>query len=437
MKDSGKKRLKQIILNGGGLVAPLIGALISVPILLRNMTPDAFGLLSMYWVLIGYASVFELGLGRSVTWQLASVENWESAETVGIVTTAVTMAIILGLAGAFFMALLMPLVFGSIITVAESLLHDNVISIWLMAFATPLLVLTSVLFGVLEARRSFGVISALRTPTGILMFLLPALISYMGGSLWEILSGIVIIRVILLVIALIVVSSAIKNSLISFNIDFLKMKRFISFGGWLTLSSIIGPILVYLDRFILTSKQNLDVTAVYTAAFEAVIRFLVIASAVTGVMFPRFVAASNQDQFVKKRLLFEASAYVFCGLLPIAMIFVFFGDRLFGIWLTGTQLDSSQINLVADLASVLAAGMVINGCAHVPQAFIQAHGFSRWTGLLHLLELFAFMLYAPLIIGQYGAFGAAYTWLIRAIISAVALYGLSIFLMHKRHQGVI
>jgi O-antigen/teichoic acid export membrane protein len=81
-----------------------------------------------------------------------------------------------------------------------------------------------------------------------------------------------------------------------------------------------------------------------------------------------------------------------------------------------------DVNVLASLATVLAIGVLINALAHIPQALIQARGFPKWTAWLHVAELSVYVLYAPMLIETYGLFGAALTWLIRASLSAIALY---------------
>jgi O-antigen/teichoic acid export membrane protein len=46
---------------------PMLVGLVSIPVLIRAMGPDRFGVLTLAWALIGYSSLFDLGLGRALT----------------------------------------------------------------------------------------------------------------------------------------------------------------------------------------------------------------------------------------------------------------------------------------------------------------------------------------------------------------------------------
>jgi O-antigen/teichoic acid export membrane protein len=429
--DSVRQRLQHLFLNMASLGAPLAGALVAVPILLAQLSPEAFSLLGMYWVIIGYASIFEFGIGRSVTLQLAGLTSGEDAQAREVIGTALLTAVGLGLVAGLALLSALPFVFGSLIDVPRVLATDNKEAIRWIACAAPILVCTSVLNGVLEARSRFGWIAVGRVPTGLAMFLVPAFLSLLGMPLPNLLLGIVVVRVILVLVLAFQVNREFRGFLMRPKFATERIGALLSFGGWLTVSAIIGPLLVYLDRFILSSKHGLAATAIYTPPFEAVVRFLLIASAVVGVMFPRFVAVAKANDGRKKRLFLEANAYVALGLLPVALIFIFFGEWIFSLWLGSTGLPSANIEQTASIAAILAVGLFINGCAHIPQALIQAHGLARWTALLHIAELFCFLLYAPAIIAAYGLTGAAYSALLRSLISAAALYFLAARLLRN------
>ncbi len=55
---------RNVIWNLVGNGAPMIVAVFSIPILIQGLGRDRFGVLALAWALIGYASLFDLGVGR-------------------------------------------------------------------------------------------------------------------------------------------------------------------------------------------------------------------------------------------------------------------------------------------------------------------------------------------------------------------------------------
>src|SRR5580704_18044702 len=69
---SAKLLAGNTIWNIVGSIAPLAIGLLVMPSLVRNLGTDRFGVLSLAWTLIGYFSLFDLGLGRALTKEVAS-----------------------------------------------------------------------------------------------------------------------------------------------------------------------------------------------------------------------------------------------------------------------------------------------------------------------------------------------------------------------------
>src|SRR5262245_14937751 len=58
---------RNAVVNLLGHAAPLAAALFLVPPLVGGLGPERFGFLSLAWVLVGYFSLFDLGLGRALS----------------------------------------------------------------------------------------------------------------------------------------------------------------------------------------------------------------------------------------------------------------------------------------------------------------------------------------------------------------------------------
>ena len=58
---------RNTIWNIVGEGAPLLIAVIAIPVLVRGLGTDRFGILMIVWLLIGYLSLFDLGVGRALT----------------------------------------------------------------------------------------------------------------------------------------------------------------------------------------------------------------------------------------------------------------------------------------------------------------------------------------------------------------------------------
>jgi hypothetical protein len=58
---------RNAIYNLVGETVPILAALLAIPVLIRSLGTDRFGLLTIVWMVIGYFGLFDFGLGRALT----------------------------------------------------------------------------------------------------------------------------------------------------------------------------------------------------------------------------------------------------------------------------------------------------------------------------------------------------------------------------------
>jgi O-antigen/teichoic acid export membrane protein len=197
----------------------------------------------------------------------------------------------------------------------------------------------------------------------------------------------------------------------------------LGFGGWMMVTNVVGPLMIFLDRFVIGSVLGLAAVAYYVTPFEIVTKLLVVPGALVGVLFPMFSASLAGDRAQAAELFRRSVRWVFLALFPAVLVMtVFAGDGL-RLWLSDDFSRSSTAVL-----QWLAAGVLINSVAHIPFAFIQGAGRPDVTAKLHLLEFPLYVLTLWAFVHQWGIFGAAAAWTLRAGFDAAALFVLSAWL---------
>lgn len=161
-------------LVGGG--APLAVAVLCIPILIRELGQERFGVLTLAWALIGYASLFDLGLGRALTQLVArKLGAGEVAEVPKLVWTSLLLMLLLGVVGAVVVVLISPWLVHRALNVPDALEPETLQSFYLLGLSVPLVISTAGLRGLLEAHQRFGMINVLRVPMGVFTFAGPLL----------------------------------------------------------------------------------------------------------------------------------------------------------------------------------------------------------------------------------------------------------------------
>ena len=205
----------------------------------------------------------------------------------------------------------------------------------------------------------------------------------------------------------------------AFRLEFRLLGPLAMYGGWLTVTNIVSPVLVYLDRFLIGSLLSMAALTYYTVPCEVVTRLMVVPSSLVATLFPAF---STIDASGDKRKLEEFFARSIKPLLlvlgPLLLLISVFSRDILDLWLGGDFAERST-----GVFQVLALGVLINSMAHVPFSLVQATGRPDLTAKFHLLELPLYAGLAWILVGQMGIIGAALAWTARVSVDAVLLFG--------------
>jgi O-antigen/teichoic acid export membrane protein len=192
------------------------------------------------------------------------------------------------------------------------------------------------------------------------------------------------------------------------------------FGGWMTVSNVLGPLMVTFDRFLIGSIISIAAVAYYSIPYEVVTKLWLISTALVGVLFPVFSATSFADRTRLAYLYESGLKYIFVVLLPLTLLLVIFAPEGLSVWL-GSDFSHNS----ATLARVLAVAVLMNCLAHVPFTHIQSVGRPDVTAKFHLLELPIYAVMLFFLAKSWGLNGVAVAWLLRVMIDTILLFWFS------------
>lgn len=427
------KLLKHSIYNLLGLGLPLVVAVFTIPVLIKELGEARFGLLTLIWAVVSYFGLFDLGLGRALTQQLAVVfANNEHKKIGPLVGTATVLMAMLGVLAGVLMAAAASWGVGFIQDVPDR--HEAISAVYAMALAMPFIVLTSGFRGILEARHAFGIVNLIRLPMGLFTFLGPLAVVLYGGQprldyiAWILVAGRVIACGVHAYYAWRVLPR--ERSALTWQADLLK-PLCIS-GGWLTVSNIISPFMGYVDRFVIGAVVSASAVAYYATPHELVTKLWIVPGALTAVLFPAFAAQMARRDEQTWALFKKAVHWLFLALLPVTVALTLFSHELLALWINPEFADHSAV-----LLQVFAVGILINCLAHVPFTLIQSAGASRLTALAHLTELPFFLAALWWLTSTYGALGAAIAWLLRMVLDTLLMFALCSPLLDRSAKSLL
>lgn len=415
---SGSMIARNTLLNLIGQALPLLVGVVTIPLVVHGLGTDRFGLLSLAWVVLGYFTIFDLGLGRATTKYVAeALGKGESDQVPEIIWTAVTFQAALGFIGAIVLFGITDLLVERVLNIPPELVVEAKDTFHLLALSIPLVLVSSSFSGVLEAAQRFDLVNAVRIPSSILTFILPLVGLYLGFGLPGIVVLILLARLGTL-IALAWMDFRIVPDLRGHSVSLARFSSLFSFGGWVMISSIVGPFLVYLDRFLIGSLLTMAAVAYYTAPYEMITRLWIVSASLSMTLFPAFSALDGVRDRERLSIFFARSIkYVLLISGTIIVLIVVYAEQILQIWLGGDFAAESTAAM-----QVLALGVLINSLAQTPFALLQGVGRPDLPAKFHLIELPIYVGIAWILIGEFGIAGAAGAWTVRVALDTVLLF---------------
>jgi O-antigen/teichoic acid export membrane protein len=418
---SGKALARNTILNFAGQIFPLIIGVVTIPLIIKGLGTERFGILALIWVVLGYFSLFDMGLGRATTKFVSELLGKKEIDRLTtVVWTSLLFNTLLGIIGGVVLAAITSPLAEHIFNIPPSLIGETKTTLYILSLCVPIVVIILGLRGILEGLQRFDLVNAVKAPSSALIFLIPALVVPFGFGLKEIVILLLVFRMGSALAYFLFCVKSIPALKYSFSIEKKLLLSLLAFGGWVAVSNVIAPIVVYLDRFLIGAILTMDAVSYYSAPYEIVTRLWILPLSVVITLFPVFSSFKETKKDETGNIYALSVKYLFLLMGPLLLIIAIFAKDILQIWLGLNFAERST-----QVLQILCLGVFINSLAHVPFTFIQGIGRPDLTAKFHLLETPVFAGMAWILIHKFGITGAALAWTLRVTIDALLLFGAS------------
>lgn len=414
---------RNTIYNIGGGLVPTAAAILCIPYLLERLGNEKFGVLTIIWALIGYVNLFDLGVSRSLTFEVSRLKSRDRHQISSTIVAGLLIAIFTGAFGAMVVSGGGHAFTTRWMNVDQNAEHDVYHSFLIIAFAIIPVAANTAIRGTLEGLNRFGAANLNRSIVGTLMFALPALAVAIDGPRletvsWFLLAG----RAALAIVSI----AQIKQEL--FSLDYRrpinsgspfanlmkKVRQLLSYGIWVAITGVIGPLMTSGDRFIIAKFVNVGLMPGYIIPQEGLQKLLLLPAALFGALFPRLseMSANEVPSLYKKyyRITAIGMALV-CGFAAIVAY------PVLAWWISPAFAERAY-----PIALILCLGIWINSMAQAPYTLLHAKGRPKITAIFHLIEMVLYFGLLLMLLQQFGIIGAAYAWVLRALLDLILLH---------------
>jgi O-antigen/teichoic acid export membrane protein len=410
---SRKAVLRNTGFNLVGALVPLAVTLVTVPIYLSYIGAARYGVVLVAWSLLGYFGFLDFGISRATTNALAKLIGDEHSAKERVFWSSLLINGGLGLVGGLLFYALGSLLFLDVMKIAPDVRGEALASMPYIAAMLPAALMLGVGVGTAEAHERFGILNVIQTTGLVLGQVLPLLaVLQWGTSLTIIMPVMLAVRGATFVA---VTLYAMRSAGIAWKpvVDFGVLKQLLSFGGWVTVTNLVGPIMTDVDQFVIGAVRSVSLVPFYAVPLNIVNRTLIIPNTLMRTLFPVFSRLEKHEG--------DDLMAVTLGHLMTIMTLVYCGGILLGAPFLRLWIGTEMMAQGGPVFRMLCIGAFANSLGYLLFGVLQGQGRPRVVAVIHTAEVLPYVALMWFMVHHYGIFGSAIAWTIRMIVDTVLL----------------
>ncbi len=374
---------KHTMYNLAGTALPMAISLVTIPIYIRLVGESRYGVLAVAWLLLGYFGLFDLGLGRATAQRIAAQATASPAQRAEIFWTALAVNSAFGVLGGLIIWPVALYFFGHFFSIDPTLRPELNAAIPWMILAVPLATISGVLSGALQGRAQFFELNIISLVSAVLIQIFPLLVAWLHGPD---LSWLLPVTILARLITIGLLALRCRAHLLAGqprSASPALARELLQFGGWVTVTSLVGPMMVILDRFVIGALMGARFVTFYTVPFQLGAQTSVIPGALSSALFPRMAEVDGPE---RQRLALRALNALAVVMTPAMLFGVFFMQPFLSVWLSPAFAAHAAL-----VGEILLLGFWVNGFATVPYGLLQASGRPHLVAQCHLIEVLPYL----------------------------------------------
>lgn len=185
------------------------------------------------------------------------------------------------------------------------------------------------------------------------------------------------------------------------------LRRVWRFAAGMATITVLSILLMQVDKLLLSKLLPLTEFGYYALASTVAGALGLVVGPVNNAIYPRIIELVSRGETGSLAVAYHNySQLLSLMVVPAAVVLSLFSEHVLLLWTR----DPKTTMHVAPLVSVLSIGTMFNGVMHTPYTLQLAHGWTRFTVVVNSISV---VLIVPLIyvgIQEYGAIAAAYIW---------------------------
>ena len=418
---------RNIAANATGAGLSFLVFLLAVPVYLRLLGAEAYGLVGLFTTVMITAAALDLGLGATLNREVArlTARGDERTDAADVAATLQAAGWVIGLVMGGLFVLGAPAIATRWLRFSALSAGEVQTALALMGVALPAVIVRGVYLAGLNGLQHQALANLLQTggtaaraivSVAALLLVAPTVRVFF------------VAQAIVLLVEAIVLGVALRRALPPAarggRVHGSCLRPLWRFSGGMAGTMLLGHTLNSLDQVILSAILPLAEFGYYTLALGVAATLGLVVNPVTTAVYPRFSQMVERAPRDVPREYHFFSQLVAVLVLPLGAILICFPGDVLALWTRNPDV----VNHAATVLSLRAVGTVLNALMHVPHVVQLAFG---WSSLGAWANAIAVVLMVPATIAlsrTWGGVGAALAW----IGLNVGMLSVAMALMHRR-----
>ncbi len=402
------------LLNMLGTVVPGLLMLLTVPLYIRTIGSERYGVLTLVWLIIGYFGLFDLGFGRALTNRLASLPPHAQPARQDAFWAGLTLSLATGIVGGLVLYGLGHYLLDYLIELPAPLSEEFRRVLPWVILALPLSTTLSVLSGALMGQGAFLSMNTGQIMGSLLFQLLPLVAALMVSPTLNWLIPAALLGRTSSLLMMVVSCHQQGLLLLPPRLSRSEIVPLFRYGGWVTVTALAGPLLTVFDRFVIGTLRGANAVTAYTIPFNLVNIITILPASLQKALTPDLTA--GEDNLVQRQSQ-EYTRVILAFITPAVAFTMLLMQPFLDFWI-GTSLAKTA----APVGILLLPGIWINALAFIPFTALQCRGRPDIPARFHLWELFPYVAILWGLTHQFGVQGAALAWDLRVLTDTLLLF---------------
>lgn len=418
-----------VLANYAGRVGSVLLGLVLVPIYLKYLGPEAYGLMGIYVAVQAVISLFDLGLSSVLARESAksNFDEYGQQHLLSNITRTLeyimcSQVILIVLSCSIFVP-----VFGRSVVGASELSDQTVSSSLLyIGYAAAVRLPVALYIGLLNGRqlqvRANLLILGANLFRGLGAVLL---LSFFGAHVEDVFLWFLLCNVVELVCGGFLAWAVLKGGFFKARFDLKLLAKSWKFAGGVVYITLTAGAIAQVDKLVVSNLVSLKEFAYYSVSVTLAFGLLNLVYPVTVAALPKFTSMISANQIADLKSVYrEYTQALVVIVMPIAIVMIVCSDDVVSLYLMG----SDHVDTISGYLRIVAFGVLFSSLAPLPHTMQLANG---WTSLISLCNTFFAIAYIASLVFLVPLYGLPFVLMLWVAYSAAYLICLSGF-MHTR-----